>query len=63
MAIRRASEEYRKIREKLISEDFMQKLFVELTEQEYYEEEQRNICTPPQNIKRADLYSAAYSES
>ena len=46
-----------------VSDRFMEQLFIELTEQEYYEEEQRNLCTPPQNIKRADLYSAAYSES
>ncbi len=63
MAIRRASEEYRKIREKLISEDFMQKLFVELTEQEYREEQENCILIPPKHIKRAALYSAAYEES
>ena len=45
-----------------VSDRFMEELFIQLTEEEY-KEEQRYVCTPPQNIKRGTLYSSAYEES
>ena len=46
-----------------VSEDFMEELFIQLTEEEYREEQESCILIPPKHIKRAALYSAAYEES
>ena len=46
----------------LVSEEFMQQLYIELTEEEY-RVEQNCALTPPKSLKKEELYSAAYQES
>jgi len=51
--------EYREI----VSEEFMQQLYIELTEEEYRVEQKNCALTPPKSLKKEELYSAAYQES
>jgi len=54
--------DYRELKGK-VSEDFMQQLFIELTEEEYREGKENCALIPPKGIKRSTLYSSAYGES